>query len=139
MRYLIDGSNALGRAGAPRESIEAKRQLVQAALSLSRVRRASVVVFFDGAKPDAFATGFGRVSVRFSAPRSADDLIVEEALRRSDPCTVITADSGIAARVRSRHVRIAAPHILRLDGERSEEGSDADWEAYFSDERNRNI
>ncbi len=142
MPVLVDGSNllhALGTANARRADV---RRLV-----LERVRheRMRVVVVFDGPPPAGAPAieSLGRVTIRYAAPSSADDVIV--GLLPSGPesrgWTVVTDDRGLAARVRQHgaSVRPLAHWRHGMDGPRpsAERGAlspseIAEWEAYFS-------
>jgi predicted RNA-binding protein with PIN domain len=143
MPYLVDGSNVLGRRGADRESDEAKRHLVKLLAGLARMKRTSVVCVFDGHAPEGFARHLGRVTVLFSGNRSADDLIVERAAEGKG-WKVVTADRQLAARTAGRRVEIVEPRHLLAEVEAAahpagEVGAGEDWEAWFSDPKNRNV
>lgn len=140
MLFLVDGSNVTGKlAGAPRDDA-AKRELVQLAARVSRNQKARVILFFDGPQPPSFATRFGSVEVRFTAPRSADDAITAEVGRRErEAVTVVTSDSGLSARVRGRRVAIIAPRDFVAQAGEPELSDQTDWESYFSDPNNRNV
>lgn len=142
MIYLVDGSNVLGSLRLDRHSGEAKRQLIQIVAAGLRGSRDKAIVFFDGLRPEAFRGGAGNVSSRFSNERSADELIREEAERLAR-CSVVTEDRGLAAAVRRRNVLVveAARFIARMTEGSSgsaESASDlSEWEAFFSDDKNR--
>lgn len=144
MRTLIDGSNLLGALRLDREGVESKRELLRAVVSWARRRKAKVVVFFDGPRPDAFATSLGAVTARFTEPRPADDLIVAELEKLArERFTVVTSDQDLARRCRRRGVEIMDSRAFAREiesGEGEESGPDADdWSAYFSDPNNRNV
>ena len=144
MIIFIDGSNVLGRLGLDRHSVDAKRGLVRAAAALARQRKARVVLVFDGAADEAFATALGPVSVRFAAPRDADSLIIAEVERvTGDRAAVMTSDAELARKVRSRRVEALNPHLmveLLATEMKSRSGErDQDWQDYFSDPKNRNV
>lgn len=145
MRYIVDGSNLLGALGLPRESDAAKRELVQRLASFSRSARSKVDCVFDGARPDGFATHFGGLSVRFSHPRSGDDVIEKLVSAAVTPAVVVTNDRTLGARVKSRKVEVSScvEFRNRLDRARADdEGASTDgtdWESYFSDAKNRNV
>ena len=139
MIYLVDGSNVLGRAGANREAVDEKRELLRAAASFARSQKAKLRLFFDGAKPDGFGSDLGAVRAVFSGGVAADELIVEAARAASEPVRVVTSDMTLAARVRGRRVAILSPsEFLRgcVQGE-SDRRQGEDWESYFSDPKNR--
>src|SRR4029078_11245586 len=73
MPWIVDGSNVLGAA---RAATDAKRELVRHLGRFARAKKTRVVCIFDGDAPEHFGTHLGGVSVVFSGPRSADDLIV---------------------------------------------------------------
>lgn len=141
MIYLLDGSNILG--GGSHRDQSATRELVKAAASLARRQRKKVILFFDGAPSENLASMIGTLAVRFSGPRSADDMIVEAASKTKDPVTVVTADGELGRRVARRNVSVVHPREFHLlVGEQSDSGNEKagdDWERYFSDPKNRNV
>lgn len=144
MIYLIDGSNLLGRSKEERESVESKRALLRGLSSFAHRKKAKVVCFFDGPPPSAFATRLGSISVVFSAPRPADDLIKARAEQETGPVCVVTSDQTLAARVRGRRVEVmaTAQFAREMAGDergRGEQPDADDWDRYFSDPKNRNI
>lgn len=139
MPWLVDGSNVLGALRVDRHSDAAKRELVQLAASFARSRKTRITVVFDGPEPASFARALGAASVVFSGGRSADDIIYERA-SAGRGWTVVTADGGLANRVRGRHVEIIPPakFVTLLQEHRGEEdAAGQDWSAYFSDPKNR--
>ncbi|MCM2316685.1 MAG: NYN domain-containing protein, partial [Thermoanaerobaculia bacterium] len=101
MRHVVDGSNLLGALGLARESDDTKRQLVRMLAAFARAEKSRVDCVFDGTRPDGFATSFGALSVKFSHPRSGDDVV--EALVAAGggaPCVVVTSDRALGARLR---------------------------------------
>ena len=141
MKYLVDGSNLLGRTGSDRVDDEVKRRLVRSMGSLARAKRAKVVCYFDGFQPPSFGTGLGTVRVVFSGKGSADDLIAAQAKDGKEPLVVVTSDRELAARVLRRNVQVVRCEDFRREMEAlpSEEGvkPDEDWASYFSDPQNR--
>ena len=140
MPYVIDGSNVIGRSGADLRGDDPKRQLVRLLASFARAKRTRVVCFFDGPEPASFAKSLGSVSVVFSGPQAADDLIVKR-VSSGRGWSVVTSDRGCAARVAGRHVTvIPAEQLMReLELLQRDEPADAeDWAAWFSDPKNRN-
>ncbi|MGA7615965.1 MAG: NYN domain-containing protein [Thermoanaerobaculia bacterium] len=146
MLYLVDGSNLLGALRLDREADDAKRELVRRLASYARAKSSSLTCVFDGAAPSGFAQHLGRVRIRFAAPRSADDVLVEVAAAAGKrPLTFVTSDNSLAARVRRRGVEVRGSLEFGrglaesgVGGEESAAGSD-DWEEYFSDPKNRNV
>ena len=139
MPFLIDGSNLLGAMRADRHSDDAKRGLVRLLASFARAKKTRVTCVFDGLEPPSFARHLGSVSVAFSSPRSADDVIADRAAQGRG-WSVVTSDRGLDARVQLREVQIVVPatFIRQLEEAGSgEEASGDDWDAYFSDPKNR--
>jgi predicted RNA-binding protein with PIN domain len=145
MRHIVDGSNLLGALGLPREAEDAKRELVQRLASFSRAARSKVDCVFDGSRPEGFATHLGGLSVRFSHPRSGDEVIEALVASAETPAVVVTNDRVLGARVKSRKVRVesCAEFREKLDRTRGDDRGDSkdgvDWESYFSDAKNRNV
>lgn len=136
MPWLVDGSNVLG---ADRLDDEAKRRLVRGLASFARAKRTKVTCVFDGPEPASFARHLGAVTVVFSGGRTADDVIAERA-RQGRGWSVATSDRGLSARVARRQVEIVAPAVLIREIEAapsSDSDPSGDWEAYFSDPKNR--
>jgi uncharacterized protein YaiI (UPF0178 family) len=144
MSWVIDGSNVLGRIGAPRESLEAKRELVQRLGQFARIRRVRVACYFDGPEPQQhFGKHIGSVTVIFSGRQSADDLIAERLAERSG-WKLVTSDNGLASRLAGRRVEIIAPkdltRMFEEDARQQPTTADTeDWQAWFSDPKNRNV
>ena len=139
MPWLIDGSNVLGAMRVDRHSDEAKRGLVRLLAAFARAKRTKVACIFDGPEPVSFGRHLGSVSVVFSGPRSADELIVERAANGRG-WNVVTSDRGLAMRVERRQVSVVAPAALIMEMESAAsgtEGGEEDWTAYFSDPKNR--
>ncbi|HEX8154619.1 MAG TPA: NYN domain-containing protein [Thermoanaerobaculia bacterium] len=138
MPWLVDGRNLLGAMRVDRHADDAKRFLAGRLAAFARAKRTRVTLFFDGAEPPHFARHLGGCTVVFSAPRSADDLIVERCGGRG--VTVVTSDRSLANRVEGRHVKVVAAAKFAVELERAEadqQGSDGDWEAWFADPKNR--
>lgn len=139
MPWLIDGSNVLGVMRVDRHGEEGKRGLVRLLAGFARAKKTRVTCIFDGPEPPSFAKSLGPVSVAFSGPRSADDLITERAANGRG-WSVVTSDRGLAARVQRRQVEIVAPAaFIRMmeEGASGEEAAGGDWDTYFSDPKNR--
>lgn len=108
---LIDGNNLLH---AIRESgalpAPGRETLVRQLERWAKQRFVGVTLFFDGAPPDgpmARQLASSIIDVRFSAPLTADDVIVELIQRESDAARlrVITDDRAIAHEARLRRCR----------------------------------
>lgn len=139
MPYLIDGSNVLGAMRVDRTGEEGKRGLVRLLAAFARAKRTRVTCIFDGPEPPSFAKHLGAVTVAFSGSRPADELIIERAANGRG-WSVVTSDRGLAARVQRRQVEIVAPvaFIREMEAAAStEESAGGDWDAYFSDPKNR--
>ena len=139
MPFLIDGSNVLGAMRVDRHSDASKRALVRLLAGFARAKRTRVTCVFDGPEPPSFARHLGVVSIVFSGPRSADEVIVERAANGRG-WSVVTSDRGLAARVQRRQVEIVAPlgFIREMEASATTEGETSDdWDAYFSDDKNR--
>ena len=139
MPWLIDGSNVLGTSGADRHSDEAKRDLVRLLTRFARARRTRVTCVFDGEQPGGFATGLGAVSIVFSAPRAADDVIIERS-GQGRGWTVVTADRALGERVRRRHVSVIGSREFLTEAEQlaaEDPESGEDWSRWFDDPKNR--
>src|SRR5687767_251512 len=139
MPWIVDGSNVLGAMRVDRHSDEAKRGLVRLLAAFARAKRTKVACIFDGPEPVSFGRHLGSVSVVFSGPRSADELIVERAANGRG-WNVVTSDRGLAMRVERRQVSVVAPAALIMEMESAAsgtEGGEEDWTAYFSDPKNR--
>lgn len=139
MPWLIDGSNVLGAMQVDRHGEEGKRGLVRLLAGFARANKTRVTCVFDGPEPASFAKHLGAVTVAFSAGRSADDLIAERAAQGRG-WSVVTSDRGLAARVQRRQVEVIAPAVFirQMETAASSESEIADdWDAYFSDEKNR--
>jgi hypothetical protein len=144
MSWIVDGNNLLGRlGGVARESVDAKRELVQRLGQFARARKVRVVCFFDGPEPEHFGKQLGGVSVTFSGRLPADDLIVRKVDERSG-WKVVTADRALASRIGGRRVEIVEPlaFLRMLEEAQSQSGDERqaeDWQAWFSDPKNRNV
>jgi YacP-like NYN domain len=139
MPWLIDGSNVLGAMRVDRQGEEGKRGLVRLLAGFARAKRTRVTCIFDGPEPPSFARHLGSVTVAFSGPRSADELIAERAANGRG-WNVVTNDRGLAARVRRRDVEVVAPNVFIRQMEEAASGEESvsdDWDAYFSDPKNR--
>jgi predicted RNA-binding protein with PIN domain len=139
MPFLIDGSNVLGAMRVDRHGEESKRGLVRLLAGFARAKRTRVTCIFDGPEPASFARHLGNVTVVFSGPRKADDLIAERAAQGRG-WSVVTSDRGLAARVQRRQVSVVAPVEFIRDMETAasaEPEAGGDWDAYFSDDKNR--
>jgi hypothetical protein len=141
MSWVVDGSNVLGGS---RESTETKRELVRRLAQFARLRRVRVACYFDGPEPEHFGKHLGQVTIIFSGTRSADELIAQRVAERSG-WKLVTSDGPLAGRLGGRRVEVvASSKLLRmLEEDARQQGSDGaaadDWQAWFSDPKNRNV
>jgi predicted RNA-binding protein with PIN domain len=139
--WIVDGNNLLGRLGIERESADAKRELVRRLAQFARNKRTRVICAFDGPEPPSFGKNLGGVTVIFSGRRSADEIITERVTQRAD-WKLVTSDQTLAARLQGRRVKIVPPQQFALELQQNsepEQTQNDDWQAYFSDPKNRNI
>jgi len=148
--YLLDGNNLIGLVRRVARPTEDDRQALVAELA-ERLRstRARAILFFDG-PAGARNSNLGGLSIRRPTGGSADDAIVAEVASRRSPAEaiVVTADRGLARRVRDAGGKVCAPDdfFARFGRGASVPGKgpaaeavDVDaWLEYFGDERNRN-
>jgi predicted RNA-binding protein with PIN domain len=140
MAWLIDGSNVLGTLRLDRQSVDAKRELARLCAAFARTKRTRVTCYFDGNEPPAFARHLGNTTIVFSGARTADEMIVQRVEESVSDMTVVTADRELQARVSRRRVRTMTAHefVHELRAIQStQETFDDDWQAYFSDPKNR--
>jgi predicted RNA-binding protein with PIN domain len=142
MSWVIDGNNLLGRAGAPRDAADTKRQLVRSLANFARAKRTKVACYFDGSEPENFGRHLGSVSIIFSGDRSADDLIAKK-VGSGSGWKVVTADRGLSARIQRRQVDVVDPGGFMAELEALPKGEEKvageEWLAWFADPKNRNI
>ncbi len=148
MPYLLDGNNLIGRVRrTSRPTDEDRGALVTEIAARLRRTRARATIFFDGPRGDR-TTSLGALSVRVADGESADDAIVRAIAGSRAPgeTIVVTADRGLAARVRDAGGKVVPPDAFfaRFGGgggdaaSKPESGVDVeDWSRYFADERNR--
>jgi predicted RNA-binding protein with PIN domain len=137
--YLIDGSNVLGVMRADRHSEESKRGLVRLLAGFARAKKTRVTCVFDGPEPPSFAKSLGAVSVVFSTPKTGDEVIIARAAQGRG-WSVVTSDRALAAKVKRRQVEIVEPVAFIREVENASTGDaevTGDWDAYFSDDKNR--
>ena len=140
MAWLIDGSNVLGTLRLDRQSVDAKRELARLCAAFARAKRTRVTCYFDGNEPPAFARHLGNTTIVFSGARTADEMIVQRVEESAAQMTVVTADRELLARVTRRRVRTMTAQELVQElraVNTAQETVNEDWEAYFSDPKNR--
>ncbi len=106
---IIDGNNLLHamHAHAPLPAV-GRETLVKVVERWAGQRDDQVTLAFDGpVPPEGLAKQMtsGRITVRFSAPMTADDLIVAMIQRAKDPGTVRVVSSDTAIRREARYRR----------------------------------
>ncbi len=148
MPYLLDGNNLIGVVRrTARPGVEERGALVAEVAERLRRTRARATIFFDGPRGER-PTSLGPLSVRVPEGESADDAIVRAVERAGAPgeAIVVTADRGLAARVRDAGGKVVAPgdFFARFGGggapaaPKPEAAVDVEeWTRYFADERNR--
>jgi hypothetical protein len=135
---LVDGSNLGGRLGGARGA-RAAAEVVRVVLAWSRTRRGAVVVVLDGPPRGEVAERYGRVTVRWSGARSADELILDLTRRDARHTRVVTDDAALAAACRAEgaeHLSVAAFAAGVRPGVEEKETPGAidvaDWERWFA-------
>jgi hypothetical protein len=145
MPYFLDANNLIGRVrGAAQPSQEDRDALVKEVAERLRRTRAKATLFFDG--PAGRATSLGNLSLR-ACGGSADEAIVSEVERSTRPreIVVVTADRGLARRVRDAGAKVLLPDAFfrsfgaATPAERKPEAAIdvEDWMDYFADDGNR--
>ena len=118
-RLIIDGNNVIGARpdGWWRDRAAATRRLVEQLAEWTAESDGSVVVVFDGRRPEGF-TAPGTLEVVFAerAGRdAADDVIAALVANHPLPerLAVVTSDRGLAARVRAHGARVLGSRGFR--------------------------
>jgi len=102
MPYWFDGNNLIGQsAAAAKANPGVRREFLATLGSLHRAGGGRFLVYFDGDEADRAAPPPG-VTVRYSAPVSADALILQRLreIRRSGEVIVVTNDRALMTRCR---------------------------------------
>lgn len=151
MPYLLDGNNLIGivrRTSLPSE--EDRSALIGEIAGRLRSTRAHATIFFDG-PAGGRTTSLGSLTVRIAGGGDADEAIVREVERARSPAetVVVTADRGLARRVRDAGGRVSEPaeFFERFGRERGQRGPAPaqgsvdveDWVKYFAAESNRGV
>jgi len=147
--YLLDGNNLIGTVRhTARPGPDDRHALVAEIADRLRRTRARATIFFDGPRGDRM-TSLGPLAVRVAAGESADDAIVRAVAGSKTPAEslVVTADRGLAARVRDAGGKVVPPEaFFSRFGEGGAAPAPAgrepsvdveEWSRYFADERNR--
>jgi hypothetical protein len=107
MPYWFDGNNLIGKSAAhAREDPGTRRAFLSLLSGYAASRGGSFLVFFDGDDPEHAMPPAG-VRIRFCAPRSTDDAVIEaaEGARAPREITVVTNDGGLSSRCRNIGVK----------------------------------
>jgi predicted RNA-binding protein with PIN domain len=103
MPYWFDGNNLIGQsAAAARADSRARQAFLSALTSYHRSGGGKFLVYFDGDDPDRSASPPG-VSVRYSAPLSTDEAILQRLreTRNASEIIVVTNDRELMLRCRT--------------------------------------
>lgn len=108
MPYLIDGHNLIPKLGLRLDSMDDEMQLVSRLQEFSRLRRAQVEVYFDGAPPGQAGTRkLGAITAHFVRLGSSADAAIEVRLakmgKQAKNWTVVSSDHRVAAAARAVH------------------------------------
>lgn len=108
MPYLIDGHNLIPKLGLRLDSPDDEMQLVARLQEFSRLRRAQVEVFFDGAPAGrAGARKLGAVTANFVRLGSSADAAIESRLERlgkqAKNWTVVSSDGRVQMAAKAVH------------------------------------
>jgi hypothetical protein len=143
MPIIVDGNNLLHSLARHDQSRNAVRR---SALDAVRHESVSLTLVFDGPPPAGSPDHelLGRVSVRYSGSKSADDVIIGllPAGRQASEWLVVTDDRGLRDRVRDhgakvrslgewRSRKLSAPRRQTWEPKLSSKEV-ADWEKFFS-------
>jgi predicted RNA-binding protein with PIN domain len=103
MPYWFDGNNLIGQsAAAAKADSRARRAFLSALHSYQRSGGGRFLVYFDGDDSDRSAAPPG-VSVRYSAPLSADEAILRRIREAVHPPEIIVVTNDIDLKTRCRH------------------------------------
>lgn len=103
MPYWFDGNNLIGQsAAAARTDSRALKAFLSALFSYHRSGGGKFLVYFDGDDPNRSASPPG-VSIRFSAPMSTDEAIIQRLREARQPSEIIvvTNDRELSMRCRN--------------------------------------
>ena len=143
MPILLDGNNLLHRLPKTNRSRAEIRRLV---LEATRHEQSKLIVVFDGPPPAGGRSeeSLGRVTVLYSAPKSADDVIIARLPRAAAArnWVVVTDDRELARRVRERGAEVRRLREWQSKRSRPPRRQPAepklssheveDWERYFA-------
>ena len=107
MPYWFDGNNLIGQSAAvARQDPQTRKSFLGLLSTYTAAGGGRFLVFFDGDDSDRTLPPRG-VRVRYSAPLSTDDAILQaaEGLKNPAEVIVVTNDRGLAARCRGAGLR----------------------------------
>ena len=150
MPYWFDGNNLIGQsAAAAKADPQVRRAFLSALTSYHRSGGGKFLVFFDGDDPDRSAAPPG-VSIRHSAPLSADDAIVRRLreIRSASEITVVTNDRHLIFQCRNEGAialtwsdftqKMQSRRVPRSEQyDRQEPVNVDEWMRYFGFENNK--
>jgi predicted RNA-binding protein with PIN domain len=102
MPYWFDGNNLIGQSTAAAKSdLQTRRAFLSTLASYHQSGGGKFLVYFDGDDPERSASPPG-VAVRYSAPLSTDEVILQRLrdLRHASEVIVVTNDRELTARCR---------------------------------------
>jgi predicted RNA-binding protein with PIN domain len=144
MPYWFDGNNLIGQsAAAARQDPKTRKSFLALLSSYATTGGGRFLVFFDGDDSERAAPPRG-VRVRYSAPLSTDDAILQAAEGSPSPAEVIvvTNDRGLAARCRGTGAKAidwreftgkmaARSHRAPESSSKEEKVDVREWSQYF--------
>ena len=102
MPYWFDGNNLIGQSAAvARVDSQARQSFLSALVSYHRSGGGRFLVYFDGDDPGRSASPPG-VAVRYSAPHSTDEVILQRLREVRNPSEVIIVTNDRQLTVRCR-------------------------------------
>jgi predicted RNA-binding protein with PIN domain len=120
MPYLIDGHNLIPKLGLRLDSPDDEMQLVAHLQEFSRLRRAQVEVFFDGAPAGQAGTRkLGMVTANFVRLGSSADAAIETRLERlgkqAKNWTVVSSDGRVQMAAKAVHASAMSSEEFTLE------------------------
>jgi predicted RNA-binding protein with PIN domain len=108
MPYWFDGNNLIGQsAAAAKSDSRTRRAFLSDLMSYHRAGGGKYLVYFDGDDPDRSAAPPG-VAIRYSAPLSTDEAILQRLREISNPSEIIVVTNDRELMTRCRHRGTAA-------------------------------
>ena len=146
MPYWFDGNNLIGQsAAAARADPRTRAEFLSSLVACRRAGGGRFLVYFDGDDTARSASPPG-VSVRYSAPETADEAILQRlrGMRNPSEIIVVTNDRGLAARCRAEGASVLtwSEFTARMQSRRARPNSRSepmekvdvdidDWMKYF--------